>query len=231
MSGGGGVTLKALENELTSLYARKKSLQDFIILTLQKSGVIHKQSLQELLASLPTPPKEGYPQYRLNHKEKFSLQIGKRVLDSELNPQGQIPVFSANVKKPFGFIDKELLEDYESDSVLWGIDGDWLVDFVPKNTPFYPTDHCGILQVKDENIKAKIVSFVLDTAGKQAGFSRNLRASIERIKTLKISLPPLEIQTKITQSIETIQSQISFLDSALPLLQSQKQEVLKKYLF
>lgn len=50
-------------------------------------------------------------------------------------------------------------------------------------------------------------------------------------KDLKIPLPPLEIQTKITQSIETIQSQISFLDSALPLLQSQKQEVLKKYLF
>ncbi|MCI7047126.1 MAG: restriction endonuclease subunit S [Helicobacter sp.] len=51
------------------------------------------------------------------------------------------------------------------------------------------------------------------------------------IKNLMIPLPPLEIQTKITQSIETIQSQISFLDSALPLLQSQKQEVLKKYLF
>lgn len=51
------------------------------------------------------------------------------------------------------------------------------------------------------------------------------------IKNLMIPLPPLEIQTQITQSIETIQSQISFLDSALPLLQSQKQEVLKKYLF
>lgn len=153
------------------------------------------------------------------------------MLDSELNPQGQIPVFSANVKKPFGFIDKELLEDYESDSVLWGIDGDWLVDFVPKNTPFYPTDHCGILQVKDENIKAKIVSFVLEKEGERVGFSRNLRASIDRIKTLKISLPPLEIQTQITQSIETIQSQISFLDSALPLLQSQKQEVLKNTFF
>ena len=59
----------------------------------------------------------------------------------------------------------------------------------------------------------------------------NNRILLDRIKTLKISLPPLEIQTKITQSIETIQSQISFLDSALPLLQSQKQEVLKKYLF
>ena len=53
----------------------------------------------------------------------------------------------------------------------------------------------------------------------------------EDLESFAIPLPPLEIQTKITQSIETIQSQISFLDSALPLLQSQKQEVLKKYLF
>ena len=53
----------------------------------------------------------------------------------------------------------------------------------------------------------------------------------EDLESFAIPLPPLEIQTKITQSIETIQSQISFLDYALTLLQSQKQEVLKKYIF
>lgn len=152
------------------------------------------------------------------------------MLDSELNPQGQIPVFSANVKKPFGFIDKELLEDYESDSVLWGIDGDWLVGFVPKNTPFYPTDHCGILQVKDENIKAKIVSFVLDTAGKQAGFSRNLRASIERVGSLKIPIPPLDSQNKIVAVIENIESQINSLQDFSENLESQKVRILKEFL-
>lgn len=47
------------------------------------------------------------------------------MLDSELNPKGNIPVYSANVKKPFGFIDKEILKDYTNESVLWGIDGDW----------------------------------------------------------------------------------------------------------
>lgn len=55
--------------------------------------------------------------------------------------------------------------------------------------------------------------------------------NMEDLESFAIPLPPLEIQTQITQSIETIQSQISFLDSMLPLLRSQKQEVLKKYLF
>lgn len=183
-----------------------------------------------MLDSLPTPPPQGYPQYRLNDKDKFSLQIGKRVLDSELNPQGQIPVFSANVKKPFGFINKELLKDYEKDSVLWGIDGDWMVGLIPKNTPFYPTDHCGVLQVRDKSIKAKIVSFLLDEAGKKAGFSRNLRASIERIGSVKIPLPPLEAQEKITNAIENIESTISLLDSSLSHLDSKKAEILQYFL-
>ncbi|MBS4406385.1 hypothetical protein CVU22713_01840 [Campylobacter vulpis] len=179
-----------------------------------------------LLASLPTPPTQGYPQYRLNDKDKFSLQIGKRVLDSELNPQGQIPVFSANVKKPFGFIDKELLKNYEKDSVLWGIDGDWMVGFIPKNTPFYPTDHCGVLRVRDKSIKAKIVSFLLDEAGKKAGFSRNLRASIERIGSVKIPLPPLQIQEKIISAIDSVESQIKKIDSRLEMLETRKAEIL-----
>lgn len=187
--------------------------------------------LKTLLDSIPTPPQQSYPQYRLSDKYKFNLQIGKRVLDSELNPQGQIPVYSANVKKPFGYIDKELLKDYERDSVLWGIDGDWMVGFIPRNTPFYPTDHCGVLQVKDNNIKAKIVSFVLDEAGKRVGFSRNLRASIERIGNLQIPLPPLEAQEKIISAIETIESKISALESRNAILANAKNEILNKYLF
>ncbi|MFC3866970.1 restriction endonuclease subunit S [Helicobacter equorum] len=69
----------------------------------------------------------------------------------------------------------------------------------------------------------------LDLKGNNA-FGKSLNSSILK-EEVKIPLPPLEIQKQITQSIETIQSQISFLDSTLPLLQSQKQEVLKKYLF
>ena len=86
------------------------------------------------------------------------------------------------------------------------------------------------MEIPSENEKSQF-----EIVGFQIGFLNSLiylslNSSILK-EEVKIPLPPLEIQTKITQSIETIQSQISFLDSALPLLQSQKQEVLKKYLF
>ncbi len=33
-----------------------------------------------------------------------------------------------------------------------GIDGDWMVNYLPPNKPFYPTDHCGILQVLTDDV-------------------------------------------------------------------------------
>lgn len=86
---------------------------------------------------------------------------------------------------------KKILQDYDNDSVLWGIDGDWMVGFIPKNKKFYPTDHCGVLRVDDTKINAKYISFILNEAGKKQGFSRKLRASIDRIKALRVKLPSL----------------------------------------
>ena len=190
--------------------------------------------LTALLKSLPTPPKNGWDTITLSNSDIFELQIGERVLDNELHEQGKIPVYSANVTKPFGFIEKELLEkleNYDKDSVLWGIDGDFMVSFIPKNTPFYPTDHCGVLRVKDKSVNVRIAGFGLENEGAKFGFSRNLRASISRIKSLKIPLPPLSEQNKIIAPIEWIESKITALDSTLHTLESQKAKILQKYLF
>lgn len=54
----------------------------------------------------------------LSDTEKFSVAIGKRVLDKELASNGTIPVYSANVTAPFGFIDKLLITDFSAPSVL-----------------------------------------------------------------------------------------------------------------
>lgn len=81
----------------------------------------------------------------------FDLQLGDRVLaDEQLVEDGKIPVYSANVHEPFGFIDSENLEDYSRDSIIWGIDGDWMVTTIDKNIPFYPTDHCGVLRTDEK---------------------------------------------------------------------------------
>lgn len=188
-------------------------------------------ALQKDLNALPHLPQQGWERAKLGDKSIFELKIGKRVLDSELHAQGKIPVYSANVLKPFGFIDKELLANYDKESVLWGIDGDWMVGFMPKNTPFYPTDHCGVLSVKEDKGRAKIVQFALENEGAKFGFSRTLRASIERVEGLKIPLPPLKEQEKISSCIEKLETQISHLTSMLLNLETQKTNIIKGYLF
>ncbi|BEJ85900.1 hypothetical protein B10525_10330 [Campylobacter jejuni] len=100
---------------------------------------------------------------------------------------------------------KKILQDYDNDSVLWGIDGDWMVGFIPKNKKFYPTDHCGVLRVDDTKINAKYISFILNEAGKKQGFSRKLRASIDRIKALRVKLPSLEFQDQIADITDKIE--------------------------
>lgn len=62
------------------------------------------------------------------------------MLNKELVYDGTIPVYSANVNEPFGYIDKLLITDFSLPSVLWGIDGDWMTRYMPDNTAFYPTD-------------------------------------------------------------------------------------------
>ena len=223
----------------------KQSTHDLSLRVSEASVAIHESKIDchdltssnlamtDLLTSLPTPPKNGWDKVALSNSDIFELTIGERVLDSELHEQGKIPVYSANVTKPFGFIDKELLDklgDYDRDSVLWGIDGDFMIGFVPKNTPFYPTDHCGVLRVKDKGTNVRIAGFGLENEGRKFGFSRNLRASIGRIKSLKIPLPPLSEQEKIISCIEAIESKITALDSTLPALELAKSQILQKYL-
>lgn len=157
----------------------------------------------------------------------FKLSIGKRILNSDLLEDGKIPVYSANVLEIFGFIDKEILPDYDSDSV----DGDWMVSFMPKNKKFYPTDHCGVLRVNDTKLNVKYISFVLNEAGKKQGFSRKLRASIDRIRSLRVKLPSLDFQDKIVDIIDKIEKKVNENKIELSKLEKEKEKILQKYLF
>lgn len=151
-----------------------------------------------------TDVKSKYKLIRLDNENIFELSIGERVLNNELVEGGKVPVFSANVKKPFGTIDKLLIDNFDCPSVLWGIDGDWLVNYIPAHRKFYPTDHCGVLRLKTDDLNPYYVSLVLDLVGKNHKFSRSYRASIDRIKEVKIPYPPKEIQNKIAEQCEII---------------------------
>ncbi len=84
----------------------------------------------------------------LKDKEYFELFIGKRVLKRQIfRSKGKIPVYSANVFKPFGYLEKGNIEDFSHDYVLWGIDGNFEFNIIKKGIKFATTDHCGAIKV------------------------------------------------------------------------------------
>ena len=177
-----------------------------------------------------TAQKKANQSFRLSNQDRFKLSIGKRVLSSDLTKNAGIPVISANVMEPFGLIDKYLLTDFSKPSIVWGIDGDWMVNYIPSNEPFYPTDHCGVLQVLTEDILPKYLVEVLKQAGKEKGFCRSLRASIDRIAGLSIMLPDRKTQEEVVSQIEDIEAGIKSAREIVERAASQKQAVLDKYL-
>jgi len=155
-----------------------------------------------------TKTKAGYKNERLN-SSKFSISIGNRVLATELVQDGKYPVYSANVFEPFGRIDKLNLQDFSKPSVIWGIDGDWMVNCISANQPFYPTDHCGVLRVNSDDILPEYLAVALDIEGQYEKFSRSNRASTERIANLTIPIPPLKLQKEIVAEYNKINSEIN----------------------
>ena len=174
--------------------------------------------------------KSGGYKLTLSDKTSFTVSIGKRVLNSELVPEGTIPVFSANVFEPFGYVDKLLIEDFSMDSVLWGIDGDWMVNFYPKDNQFYPTDHCGVLRVLTDKVHPRYMARILETEGKKMNFSRTYRASIDRVKGISFSVPSFEVQEKTMKQVGELEAKISELESGLASLDSKKAKILASFL-
>ena len=169
---------------------------------------------------------------RLDDKKSFSLTIGKRVLNSELIEGGEIPVYSANVFEPFGYVNKLLdgFEDFSKDSVLWGIDGDFMVNFVARGQKFYPTDHCGVLRVLTDKVHPRYIAMILEREGKSMNFSRSYRASLERVRGIKFEVPDIEKQNLAMNEVLKLEAQISNAQQQLKNLQGKKEVILKQYL-
>lgn len=143
----------------------------------------------------------NYNKFKLSDKTKFQIFIGKRVLQKNIKKNGKYPIYSANVYKPFGYIDELLFDDFSSTFVLWGIDGDWMTNYILPNNPFYPTDHCGVVKCIDNSINMVYFNYAFNIVGKEYGFNRNLRASIDRIEKLQIPIPDLNKQNEISNII------------------------------
>ena len=152
--------------------------------------------------------REEMSEYKLNNSDNFSIRIGDRVLSNEVLEEGECPVFSANVYTPFGYIDKQNIEDFSLPSVLWGIDGDWMVRYLPANQPFYPTDHCGVLRIHTDKIDPEYLALALQVEGEYEKFSRSNRASTQRIAALTLQIPSKEEQHRVLDEIHVIEEKL-----------------------
>lgn len=182
--------------DLSDYYYRLR-LQDM----LDFSGTTFNKSIKttptRVLKDIP-----GLTNYRLADKNFFDLSIGNRVLSDEVVVNGSIPIYSANVFEEFGRIDKQNITDFSVPSILWGIDGDWMVNIMPADKPFYPTDHCGVLRIKTDDILPKYMALALQVEGEFERFSRSNRASTQRIANLIIQVPSVSEQQKLVDEIE-----------------------------
>ena len=190
--------------EQLGAYYYRLRLQDM----LDFSGTTFNKSIKttptRVLKDIP-----GLTNYKLSDKNYFDLSIGNRVLSDEVVENGNIPIYSANVYEEFGRIDKQNISDFSMPSIIWGIDGDWMVNIIPANKPFYPTDHCGVLRIRTDDIVPKYMALALQVEGEFERFSRSNRASTQRISNLIIQVPSVTDQQKIVEEIETIDKKIA----------------------
>ena len=125
----------------------------------------------------------------LGEADFFELSIGERVLIKDHVESG-IPVYSANARQPFGEIGVSNLTDFSRPSLLWGIDGifDW--SLVDKDVEFATTDHCGRLQILDDDIDPEYVLYYLRATRARYGFDRVYRASLGNVRlTVTVEIP------------------------------------------
>lgn len=162
---------------------------------------------------------------RLNDSNLFKLGIGNRVLTTDLVEEGSIDVISANVNESFGKINKEIINDYSKQYILWGIDGDWMVRTTDSGEKFYPTDHCGYIEILDKNINPKYLSKLIEKEGVNSRFSRSNRASIDRVSNIIVSLPDINKQNEIVNKVSVLENKIYELEIQLNELNQEKANI------
>ena len=191
------------------------------------------QNAQQAIAdAFATAAQAAHREVRLANVELFDIFIGKRVLKSQITSDtSATPVYSANVLSPFGYTSNAFIQDFSCASVLWGIDGDWMVNLVPANAPFFPTDHCGVVRVKaGADIHPRYLAMALEQEGRRVRFSRSNRAKTEAIRSLKLLIPDLDLQQNLDTVATQAEAAIAAAQTIIDAAPAQKQAILQNYL-
>ncbi|MBA4068205.1 MAG: hypothetical protein C0501_31790, partial [Isosphaera sp.] len=149
-----------------------------------------RKKLLKLQQEMPKP--EATADVLLGDGEFFELFIGERVLRKQYHglPKGTVPVWSADMEKPFAWGTTSNIKNFDNDFVLWGIDSD-LFEFriARRGETFRTTDHCGCIRILDPNIDASYLRHRLVAFAVESTLNRELRPNLKTMRKVRVRFP------------------------------------------
>ena len=189
-------------------------------------------SIQEYQARLDDADSDvaRWVEVELGDESLFKLSIGDRVLkDNASNDTSLVPVYSANVFKPMGYLPTSNIDKFDRPSILWGIDGNFEFSLVPANDRFRTTDHCGLLRVRVDDILPEYLMFALDQQRRQESFDRSFRASLTNMRMFRVKIPVDEDGGFDVESQTGIAEKFAIAEEKRTALASVKRDLDRKY--
>lgn len=184
-------------------------------------------ALQKDLNALPHPPQQGWEKAKLG--EICKMYQPQTITAKEIKENGEYKVYGAN--GIIGFYDKYNHENSEVAMTCRGATCGTINLTEPKS---WITGNAMVITPLDENKIIKLyLKFALSSANTSSVITGSAQPQITRtnLEILKIPLPPLKEQEKISSCIERLETQISHLNSMLLNLETQKTNIIKGYLF
>ena len=136
-------------------------------------------------------PQTEYREVSIGDRAVFRTFIGRRVLVKNItDDESKIPLYSANAIAPMGYVEKSRISDFSCPAILWGIDNSLFnLKPMPSGEKFATTDHCGTIQILDQNVVLEYVLYALYTAREEETFARAFRSSLTNMRQLKLRIP------------------------------------------
>lgn len=120
----------------------------------------------------------------------FDLRIGKRVLKKEIHDvRSGFNLYSANVRKSFGYVETANAGNLPFGGVLWSIDSDFDCRGVSPGDLYSITDHCGQITIKVPDIDPDYLAAQIKQVGIDYGFNREFRPSLDLMRKMVVEIP------------------------------------------
>ena len=103
-----------------------------------------------------------------------------------------------------GLIKKSNINDFEHPSILWGIDGNFDLNYMPADERFATTNHCGPIQILDKKIVPEYLLYAVDARKDEESFDRSFAGLTDKYRALCYRIPILDDGTFDVKTQEQI---------------------------